>query len=158
MPLDDASAPRARLLGSALVAAQFALMGLLAWIGLPAFAQGRAPWGAWVLAAAGVALGLWAVTANRPGNFNIRPTPRAGGHLVRSGPYRWVRHPMYTSVLAAGAACAWAASAPAGALALLALAAVLTAKAGFEERWMLAAHPGYADYRQRTRRFLPGLF
>ena len=31
-------------------------------------------------------------------------------------------------------------------------------KAVFEERWMVQAHPGYAAYRQRTRRFLPWLF
>ena len=51
-------------------------------------------------------LAVWALAANRPGNFNIRPTPRPGGALVTSGPYRWVRHPMYTSVLMAAAAAA----------------------------------------------------
>jgi protein-S-isoprenylcysteine O-methyltransferase Ste14 len=35
---------------------------------------------------------------------------------------------------------------------------MLVTKATVEERWMLAAHPGYAAYRERTRRFLPGIF
>ena len=39
----------------------------------------------------------------------------------------------------------------------IALGAVLATKATFEERWMLAAHPEYAAYRNRTWRFLPGL-
>jgi len=36
-----------------------------------------------------------------------------------------------------------------------ALSAVLVVKAQVEERWWLQQHPGYADYRARTRRFLP---
>jgi protein-S-isoprenylcysteine O-methyltransferase Ste14 len=153
-PADDAARRR---LGSLLVAAQFALMGVLAVIGLPAFAALTAPAGAWVLGIAAAALGGWAIATNRPGNFNIRPTPRAGGALVSSGPYRWIRHPMYTSVLGGGAACAWAGLSAWGALAVLVLATVLAVKAGFEERWMASAHPGYADYMRRTRRFLPWL-
>jgi protein-S-isoprenylcysteine O-methyltransferase Ste14 len=103
------------------------------------------------------ALGLWAMSANRPGNFNIQPLPRAGGVLVQHGPYRWVRHPMYTAVLAFGAACALAAGTVLAAAAALALLPVLWVKAGLEERWMAEMHPAYADYRRRTRRFLPGL-
>jgi protein-S-isoprenylcysteine O-methyltransferase Ste14 len=37
------------------------------------------------------------------------------------------------------------------------LVAVLAMKASSEERWMLAEHSGYADYRARTWRFLPGI-
>ena len=36
--------------------------------------------------------------------------------------------------------------------------AVLSIKAGFEERWMLLRHPGYVEYRRRTRRFVPFVF
>ena len=142
-------------LGMALVAAQFVLMGTLALLAAMPFLQGRASLPAWALAAAGVLLGLWTLTHNRPGNFNIRPTPREGGHLVHSGPYRWIRHPMYTAVIACGAACAWAAGSAAAWATAAALVAVLAIKAHFEERWMLQWHPGYAAYRRRTRRFLP---
>ena len=44
-------------------------------------------------------LGVWTLAWNRPGNFNIRPEPKAGGQLVTGGPYRLMRHPMYTAVL-----------------------------------------------------------
>ncbi|WP_234413827.1 isoprenylcysteine carboxylmethyltransferase family protein [Ideonella sp. A 288] len=145
-------------LGRTLVVLQFALIGGLALLAAPAILGGRAPSGAWWLAAAGAAVGAWALAANRPGNFNIRPTPRAGGQLVDQGPYRWIRHPMYTSVGALAAACVGAAPSAWSAGAALALAAVLGTKALLEERWMAAAHPGYAGYRARTRRFLPGLF
>lgn len=140
-----------------LVALQFGLiagMALLAW---PALLQGHVPAGAWGMAAAGALLGLWAMWCNRPGNFNIRPTPRVGGQLVQVGPYRRIRHPMYTAVMAFGLACALAARSPWGWFGVLLLVAVLATKASLEERWMLAEHPGYADYRARTWRFLPGI-
>jgi len=145
-------------LGTVLVALQLALIAFLAVIGVPAFLSGRAPLLAWAMAAAGVPLGLWALACNRPGNFNIRPAPREGGQLVQEGPYRWIRHPMYTAVMACGLACASAATSPWGWLGIAALVAVLATKATFEERWMLAAHPGYAAYRARTQRFVPGIF
>lgn len=146
------------LVGSALVALQFALLALLAGLAAPSFLQGAAPGHAWGMLVGAVALGLWALSANRPGNFNIRPVPRPGGRLVRSGPYRWIRHPMYASLLLAGLAALvgvpTSQRAATGA-AWLALGAVLWVKAGLEERWMAAQHPGYADYVRATRRFVP---
>lgn len=145
-------------LGNALVAAQFTALGLLAWWAAPALLAARAPWAAWALLLLAALLGAWALYANRPGNFNIRPAPRAGGSLVRHGPYRWVRHPMYTSVIALGAGCALAAGTwPAAALAA-ALVLVLTVKAAVEERWMAEAHPEYAAYRAQSWRFVPWVF
>jgi len=145
-------------LGTLLVTLQFALMAFLAILAVPAFLGDRAPVIAWAFAAAGVLLGLWALSSNRPGNFNIRPEPREGGQLVQRGPYRWIRHPMYTAVMACGLTCASADASPWGWLGFAALVAVLATKATFEERWMLAAHPGYGAYRARTRRFVPGIY
>ena len=150
--------PAQHRLGSVLVALQFALIAALAVLAVPAFLTGHAPAGAWVVAAAGALLGLWALSCNRPGNFNIRPTPREGGRLVQQGPYRWIRHPMYTAVIACGLACSWAGNSLWGWSGVVALVAVLATKARFEERWMLTEHPGYAAYRTRTWRFLPGIF
>jgi protein-S-isoprenylcysteine O-methyltransferase Ste14 len=141
-----------------LVALQFGLIAMLAVIAGPAFIGASAPAGAWLSAACGGLLGVWSLASNRPGNFNIRPLPRDGGRLVQSGPYRWIRHPMYTAVMLYGLACAWANPLASAWLALAALVAVLASKASLEERWMQTAHADYADYRARTRRFLPGIF
>lgn len=147
-----------RRVGTVLVTLQFALIAALGALAAPALIGGRVPAAAWAAASVGALLGLWALSSNRPGNFNIRPTPREGGQLVQSGPYRWVRHPMYTAVMAFGLACAWTDASLWGWLYGAALVVVLAAKATLEERWMLAAHAGYAAYRARTRRFLPGVF
>ncbi len=104
-----------------------------------------------------IGLGLWALSANRPGNFNIRPEPKADGHLVQTGPYRWIRHPMYTAVLLFSIGCAYfVATLPAAGLSL-ALLAVLWLKAVLEERMLCQRHPAYRAYMARTRRFLPWL-
>jgi protein-S-isoprenylcysteine O-methyltransferase Ste14 len=142
------------MLPAALVAAQFALIVAIV-----------VPWAAverhWPGAAAaavillGLALGAWALTANRPGNFNVRPLPRTGGRLATTGPYRWVRHPMYAAVLlvtvggclAYGGGWRW--------LAWLALSGVLHVKAVLEEKAMAAHHPDYAGYARRTKRIVP---
>ena len=147
-------------LGSALVALQFALVALIAGLAGPAFLRGTAPAIAWGLGLCAVLMGGWALSANRPGNFNIRPTPRPGGQLVQSGPYRWIRHPMYTAILLAAVAGLLGADADhrlAVAAAAVALAVVLRVKAEVEERWMVAHHPAYVDYILTTRRFVPWL-
>lgn len=140
--------------GGLLVALQFGLLAAL----LAVAARGEPlSLAAIILVLAGVIVGLWAVSCNRPGNFNIRPTPRTGGRLVSSGPYRWIRHPMYTALLLAGAGLAMASEGPLGWGLWIALGAVLAVKALVEERRMIRAHPDYADYAARTRRFVPWL-
>lgn len=160
MSLSDRSvsvdtAAKAEWAGQLLVTVQFsllALMGWRAWVSPSSSGvlAGSLLWGSALLA-------LWALAANRPGNFNIRPTPRHGGTLVTSGPYRWVRHPMYTSVLMAAAAAALKSHQSADAGLWLALLAVLLVKSGIEERVLMIRFPDYQAYKVRTRKFLPGL-
>lgn len=155
--MNEGAAPP-RWVGSLLVTLQFALLGVLAWQALPALGRDGWPADAILLAAAALGLGLWALSANRPGNFNIHPTPREDGTLVQHGPYRWIRHPMYSTLLLAGLAAARLAGGIAPWLTLTALAVVLAAKAAVEERALLLHHAGYAAYRRRSWRFVPGLY
>jgi protein-S-isoprenylcysteine O-methyltransferase Ste14 len=146
---------KAEWAGRLLVALQFgllAIMGSRAWI-----APSSLEMLAVALLSASALIALWALAANRPGNFNIRPTPRAGGTLVTSGPYRWVRHPMYTSVLTAAAAAAVMSNQIIDAGLWMALLAVLMVKAGIEERALMIRFPEYRDYKSRTTRLLPWL-
>jgi protein-S-isoprenylcysteine O-methyltransferase Ste14 len=141
-------------LSAALVAAQF---GLAAWLLLTTRAPAGWPalWVAAALAAAAFAVGIAALTANRPGNFNIRPEPKAGARLVTHGIYRHIRHPMYSAFLLLMLAAVAADARPWRIALWIALAAVLAAKAQREERYLRQAFPAYAEYQRRTKRFVP---
>lgn len=153
-------------IGHVLVALQFALMATVAASAWTAHERRTAtdprggtpaPDAPWLLVAA-AALAGWALSANRPGNFNITPAPRPGGELVRHGPYRWIRHPMYAAVLLAAAAGARHAADPTAWAAFAALAVVLVVKASVEERALLRRHALYQEYRKDTARFVPWVF
>jgi protein-S-isoprenylcysteine O-methyltransferase Ste14 len=137
----------------ALVTLQMIALAALAW-----------PWDAthwnavgWPLVVAAAAVGAWTLAHNRPGNFSVMPEPRATARLVTTGPYAYVRHPMYTAVMLASLALAAGWNTPLHWIALVALVVVLWVKAAREERLLAARFPGYAAYAARTPRFLPSL-
>jgi protein-S-isoprenylcysteine O-methyltransferase Ste14 len=146
------------------VLGQFALLGLLVVAGSPGVRTwpSSAPgWLGFVAGGAAILLGGWTVVRAL---LDLRqvvtpmPRPRPDGHLVESGIYARIRHPVYAGVMLI--AVGWSVftrSLPALGVTLL-LAAFLDAKARREERWLLEQYDAYAAYRRRTRRFLPGLY
>ena len=139
--------------GRGLVAAQFALIAWLIWPFTPQV------WTlpAMVLLAAALVLGIWTLVYNRPGNFNIRPEPKATGRLITGGPYRYLRHPMYGALLlfCAAEVVAYADVRKLATLGLMVV--VLWLKSTLEEQGLRAKFPEYADYAARVRRFIPWL-
>ena len=145
---------RVAIAGRFLVAAQFALIAWMVW---PLTPRGW-PLPALALLGCAAALGAWALAYNRPGNFNIRPEPKASGRLVTGGPYRFMRNPMYSALLLFAAAEIVAYGDGWKIACGFALALVLLAKAMLEERGLRAHFPGYAEYARRVRRFIPRVF
>jgi protein-S-isoprenylcysteine O-methyltransferase Ste14 len=145
------------LAGIALVILQFALLAVLG-SQVAIHATKFAPIYALVLMLGGILLGLWSVSVNRPGNFNIRPMPKAGGKMIEQGPYRLIRHPMYLSLMLAGLGAALAAMSVVAWISWAGLVLVLNAKAAMEERALRQQFPHYQDYCARSWRFLPGIF
>src|SRR3989337_2375469 len=85
-----------RLLSYVLVAVQLLCLSLIALTG-PLFAAHPA---LFLLEGAAGLLGLWAIGTMGIGNFNVTPDVKQRARLVTSGPYRLIRHPMYTALLA----------------------------------------------------------
>jgi protein-S-isoprenylcysteine O-methyltransferase Ste14 len=91
-------------------------------------------------------------------NLTPYPKPLESSRLVRTGIFRIVRHPLYTSLilLASGWSIVW--SSGSALLAAAGLAVLLDAKARLEERWLRARFPDYAAYALRVRRLLPWIY
>ena len=83
------------IISNILVTIQFSAIGAMAITG-PLLASA---WYLLVVEAAGLVLGIYAIYIMRVGNFNIRPIVKETGELVTHGPYRFIRHPMYTAIL-----------------------------------------------------------
>ena len=144
--------------GYLLVILQFGLLLWLAVLAAPRMLRGDLPWSSLLLLGLSAALGGWTLLHNRLGNFNIRPAPKASGVLVTAGPYRLIRHPMYTSVLLVAAALAAVSGSLTAWLAWSALVLVLYAKSSLEERWLGEHHPQYKAYCMTCKRFVPWVF
>jgi protein-S-isoprenylcysteine O-methyltransferase Ste14 len=110
-----------------------------------------------VLQLAAVALMVWARLTFGRRSFHATASPTRGG-IVRTGPYRWLRHPIYTAATLFGWACwlghpSWFSASMAG---LMTAGAVL--RMFVEESLLVARYPEYADYARTTRRMVPFLF
>jgi protein-S-isoprenylcysteine O-methyltransferase Ste14 len=89
----------------------------------------------------GLAFSVWArVHLGR--NWSGTVTVKEGHELIRSGPYGYVRHPIYTGILAAVLGTAIASGTVHAALGLLVIAAALLRKLRIEERFMRETFPG----------------
>lgn len=112
--------------------------------------------GMWLLLElAGIVLGVWAVAAMRLGQLRIHPEVAGHAELRTSGPYAWVRHPMYTALLLAMAGVTLDRPTPVRLGLFAALAGVLVIKLLREERLLRKKFPGYAAYASRTPRLIP---
>ncbi len=139
------------LWGRLLFLLQIMLMAYMIWPrGIASF--GPAGVSLCVLAAV---IGFWTLAANRPGNFSVFPEPKTGAQLITSGPYPYVRHPMYTSVLLFCAGMVVLRFTLIGVISWSLLVAVLYLKSRLEEAALRQKFPAYGDYRLGTGRFLP---
>jgi protein-S-isoprenylcysteine O-methyltransferase Ste14 len=90
-------------------------------------------------------------------SFHAAANPTAGG-VVRTGPYRYLRHPIYT------AAClfVWPSAINSGSALALGCAALVSAGAIIrmlcEEYLLVRQYPDYRDYARTTSRMIPFLF
>jgi protein-S-isoprenylcysteine O-methyltransferase Ste14 len=102
---------------------------------------------------------LWVMRENSFAAPVIKLQAERGHRVVSSGPYAWVRHPMYSGTVLFFIGVPLLLGSWWG-LALSPLFIVLFAvRAGIEERTLLAGLPGYADYAARVRyRLLPGVW
>ncbi|MGI0151213.1 MAG: methyltransferase family protein [Thermoplasmata archaeon] len=111
------------------------------------------------LAGLGFAMRIWSMRAL--GRFYTNPITIHPDHeLVRGGPYRWVRHPVYTGGLLVLLAFPLVLGSLIGLVATLAIClAVYRGRIEAEESALRARFGAvYSEYAERTYRLLPGLY
>jgi protein-S-isoprenylcysteine O-methyltransferase Ste14 len=140
-------------LGAALFATQRVPMPWLAACFLPRTAGWF--WLGFVLVALGLAFSVAArIWLGR--NWSSMVTLKRDHELIRSGPYRWVRHPIYTGLLLAVLGSTIALGQWRGLIALALIAAAFLRKISIEERFLASQFgAAYRRYRDEVPALLP---
>lgn len=141
-----------RISGHLLVAIQFIGIGLSIY---PFNYSGHNPYFFLLFSFAGGILGLAALFYNRIGNFRVYPELKPGFQLITNGPYNYIRHPMYTSVILIMIGFSSYLNAPYNYLGLSMTVIAVTLKALKEEHLIATENPAYKEYMFRTTRFVP---
>lgn len=118
------------------------------------------PFGGWlglVLTVLGAMLAIWArFTLGR--NWSASVTVKKDHELIRRGPYRLVRHPIYAGALLAILGTGLAFGHAQGLLAFLIALVTWKRKAGNEEQFMVEQFgEQYEQYRREVKSLVPGL-
>ncbi len=110
-----------------------------------------------VITAAGISFAIWA-RVYLGGNWSGAVTVKVGHELVRSGPYRWVRHPIYTGLILAMVGTGIERRQVRGVVAVVLAYIGFKIKSKIEERTMIATFgPAYEEYRRATGAIVPRL-
>ena len=109
-----------------------------------------------VLTFAGVALSIWARLILGE-NWSAKVTRKVDHELIRSGPYAFVRHPIYSGLLLATIGTAIFVGEYRGLIAVPLVLLSESIKARREERFMIEEFgQTYQDYREQTWFIVPG--
>jgi len=137
---------------------------LLMFVPVPGMVQRYLPaWSVFVplglaLQVACVILGIWA-RRNLGEHWSGEITIKEDHRLIRTGPYRWVRHPIYTALLGMYLGTALVSGQMHALLGLAMASAAYWRKIRLEEANLYEAFgPDYAAYRRESWALVPGLF
>ena len=103
----------------------------------------------------GLSFGIYTLLFNKLSNFNISPLIKKDANLITNGAYKYIRHPMYFSVLLMLVAVVIRDISPVNIILYLFLIVVLFLKAKKEEDLWMNENLQYMECRKKTKMFIP---
>lgn len=100
---------------------------------------------------------VWSLWSLRTLGKNLSIIAQAR-EVVEHGPYRWIRHPLYTGEIVSSLGLAIAVGTVPAVAVWCTLVALQVYRARQEEQILITTLPPYASYRARTAALLPGVF
>lgn len=105
-----------------------------------------------------IGLTFWAYISMKRNTFSVMPSSREYAQLCKSGPYRIIRHPMYSSVIMFLLALLLNDFTWIRALVFLIVIINLIIKIATEEKILRQKFAEYSDYMKYTRKIIPFIY
>jgi len=107
----------------------------------------------------GYAFGIWAMLSNPFFSAVVRIQSERGHVTVEAGPYRYLRHPGYSSGILTWLAIPLLLGSYWALLPAMVACGLIVLRTSLEDQTLIEELPGYREYTQRTRyRLLPGVW
>lgn len=100
---------------------------------------------------------IWAAILMRR-KINVFPDIRSGAEMLTQGIYRYIRHPMYLSVLGVSLILVINDFSLMRFIIWIILTADLILKMNYEEKLLSAAFKSYSEYKKQTKRLIPFIY
>jgi len=101
-----------------------------------------------------IGLSIWARRSFKDGQFSIHAQP-VDRPLLLSGPYKFIRHPMYSSALLLIWSGIFGHISMINVIIGLIVTSIIVVRIVVEEQLLRTTYPDYDDYSKRTKRIIP---
>jgi len=106
----------------------------------------------------GLALGFWAVLTMQLDNLSVTPDVKKDARLVIAGPYKVIRHPMYSAVLLTFLPFVLDRPSLFLCIVFMALLTTLVIKLNYEETLLKTHFKDYEEYSKHSWRLIPFIY
>ncbi|MFK5890554.1 MAG: isoprenylcysteine carboxylmethyltransferase family protein [Flavobacteriaceae bacterium] len=107
----------------------------------------------------GIVVAFWGISTIRKGRFNIQPEVKPNAQLITSGPFKYIRNPMYTGIILFFSVSVSTYFTVYRMVVLLVLITVLLLKIKSEEVFLTQKFGNaYSTYKAQTKRLVPFVY